>query len=1067
MSYGVYDFHEKQIYCFSDLEGRIPTITDGASKNVSNVTRILKIINDKKLNNNTEAIVFTGDLIDRGPDNIKLIQNMIALKESAPENVLLCIGNRDLNKIRLVDEYFIVNNDGTSSPCFNDKNINNFKQLCTNVATNFNNKYKFKYAFTELAGPLLNTMQAGWTGFKNDKDLENIFAAGLKERVIAVEERTLGRFLHKQYAIEEFNGLFGSITFNSDDVTNGVLHAAIAIMSMVMGCIWSPSELPEYLQLYNGLYIKYLEKCHVIGVFKAGKTKYGVASHAGLPSNGDGFLLTDKLMTLADNTDNTDFFDAIRAIEQEKNDIVNLFISSSLSAPFRNNDGVTKLIHLSICGVPDNIGYTSALSPVTYMSKLSADGPKALSNRKLLTPTTLKGGMRKHVGGVKKVKFEQTNMTFYNIFGHQPAGYVPEVSIVYMNNDGQVRNVCLDISKAESIGDANKTSMAVLVLNYENDTMEGIVDTKDIIYNKGVYTYSKSFLQYNDEQNTASPGYYCNVNSYKNNKCTMQSLYGKVKLDSVDKKKMMYTFYIPDKFLKIAQFMDPGFPLPAFKLIQNNKDKLIISSGDISGIDGFMSVALYARTGADLMFIMNLLKPYNNEIINSGRQAYGLDFDYKKGKARDATKLVKLFKQLVNDIWNENKIDEKQKMYYVYNNSSIVFNNNIFNYNDNDNYDETKYFYNDINPFSQDVEPVEPAEEAMLVVALSAATSSKPTTSTGSSLQDYTSIYMDMNGPCSFYDGTNGISQFIHKNLKNIKGFYIMGGVHTLELVKVIVNPNKINRVSIATMNQAYAPSKAGNLMELLKDKLHIVSNNEVVKHGTYPKLDFFNRYYEYFGTTIDKMMIQFFSGMNEVKLFDVMNSLVLIKAMCNEASVKTNSASNSSVKTNSVSNSSVKTNSASNSQEIYSYKVKTYTFGSPESTTWSVLTLENTLGFNNLNNIKEDIYTNMYYDPVYGTTLLLTDDESKLLILNDKMSFLTSLKTEYKKEANPYTGIITSIYGVGQTGGKNGKKGSYSSLTLKELQLIAKKRGVVYSRLNKKELIDNLKKNEEVNILK
>lgn len=540
---GVYDFSGKQIYCFSDLEGRIPA--SPAEGKVPNVARVLEIINSSKDGNSSkslrgdEAVVFTGDLIDRGPENIKLMQKMIALKG----NVLLCMGNRDLNKIRLVDEYFIVKSDGV--PCFKGW-TGDFKALCTEVANGFGEgkTYKFKYTSQHLEGPMIGTKQAGWTGFTSEFLAQNIFLSDLKGRVTAVEERTLGRFLHKQYAIEEFNALFKGGRFDNGDVENGVLHAAIAIMSMVMGCIW-PVEgyLPDNLKPYNGLYVKYLKKSHVIGAFKAAEGKYGVASHAGLPSNGDGFLLTDTLMTMAgEGGESVSFIEAIKAIEEEKNTILEKFTYSPPSTakaavsilpnsfpsngsntgknasqqvknaavalgnvPFRNLDGVTKLIHLSICGVPDGVGYTSALSPVTYMSKLSADGPKALTQKKLSVPETWGGGMRKHRGGVRKVKFVPSGMTFYNIFGHQPAGYVPEVSIV-----GKVRNVCLDISKAESIGDANKVSMALLVLNsgQEGDIMEGIVNIQDRKENEtihhGVYTYHKTFEEYNIENSGAN-----------------------------------------------------------------------------------------------------------------------------------------------------------------------------------------------------------------------------------------------------------------------------------------------------------------------------------------------------------------------------------------------------------------------------------------------------------------------------------------------------------------------------------------------------------------------------------
>ena len=45
--------------------------------------------------------------------------------------------------------------------------------------------------------------------------------------------------------------------------------------------------------------------------------------------------------------------------------------------------------------------------------------------------------------------------------------------------------------------------------------------------------------------------------------------------------------------------------------------KLIISSGDISDPDGFYAIAQYAKTGADVLFVMNY-PAYLKEEENSG-----------------------------------------------------------------------------------------------------------------------------------------------------------------------------------------------------------------------------------------------------------------------------------------------------------------------------------------------------------------------------------------------------------------------------------------------------------------
>ena len=48
--------------------------------------------------------VHGGDLIDKGPGDIRLSRLLVALKERYPDRVHLLVGNRDLNKLRLSAE---------------------------------------------------------------------------------------------------------------------------------------------------------------------------------------------------------------------------------------------------------------------------------------------------------------------------------------------------------------------------------------------------------------------------------------------------------------------------------------------------------------------------------------------------------------------------------------------------------------------------------------------------------------------------------------------------------------------------------------------------------------------------------------------------------------------------------------------------------------------------------------------------------------------------------------------------------------------------------------------------
>ena len=48
--------------------------------------------------------VYGGDVIDKGPGDVRLCRRLAALKRNNPGRVFLLVGNRDLNKLRLPSE---------------------------------------------------------------------------------------------------------------------------------------------------------------------------------------------------------------------------------------------------------------------------------------------------------------------------------------------------------------------------------------------------------------------------------------------------------------------------------------------------------------------------------------------------------------------------------------------------------------------------------------------------------------------------------------------------------------------------------------------------------------------------------------------------------------------------------------------------------------------------------------------------------------------------------------------------------------------------------------------------
>jgi hypothetical protein len=764
------------------------------------------------VNDDKEAFIFTGDLIDRGPDNIKLLQKLIELKTNHPKNVIITIGNRDLNKIRLVDEYFIEKTSlamGVGTPCWavkiGDASFTKFGELCSHVTEGFvTGHFKFKYNHTDLQTPFLGTKQAGWERFSDG--MQSIFSEELKARVINVEEKTLGRFLHKEnIAIDEFNTHFGK-----DEITPYNQYAAIAIMAMVMGCIWPEKDVPVFLRPFNGLYIKLLKQSHIISAFKAGDNKFGMASHAGIPIENNVFTLSDDLIELTTHVaaEPISLVAAIQNIDNAKNIILNNFVLKTCKYNPRNNvPGVNKLIQLAVC-------MADSKSPISHMSKLSERGPHALEAlSQLVPPRNLRG--ENWQSGAANVAFEENQETiFYNIFGHQPAGYVPQVSVV-----GQVRNVCLDISKAESVMYGNKNSFALLVINGDqSDTLEGLI-TKD----GAIYEYSKTFEDYNKEQKqTPATGFYL---KHSPQKCSKHTENRKLTLIKQDAQETVKTFVVPGSYIQVLQTSSKMLPpFVPFKPLNRHLCKLIITSGDMSNFNGFIPVALYARTGQDLLYIMTVPARLRSTKDQTHVQT-----------------LINTCKTLIWNIWIENRIyDTQQHLYFMYRDQhGSLFYNDIDRYTDTsvdalkiyNNITNTYIERNDINGYFEIVPNAK-----------------------------YTSMLLDMTGPCSFYVVGNAISKFILDNVGLIDCVYFIGGIQ---------------------VSQACSPEKANSLMQLLKNKMHIVmnngDNNSVCRYGI-PQ--FMEKYYEYFGETVDYIMLNYckHARIKTISTFDIAVAMLLIQ---------------------------------------------------------------------------------------------------------------------------------------------------------------------------------------------
>ena len=286
---------------------------------------------------------------------------------------------------------------------------------------------------------------------------------------------------------------------------------------------------------------------------------------------------------------------------------------------------------------------------------------------------------------------------------------------------------------------------------------------------------------------------------------------------------------------------------------EKSSAQLIISTGDVSDVDGLFALAEYCKTGADVIFIMNYpaylglsqsdvdpnyadtnpglgYKYSLEDVLNNDkdpdkwplgyaelRESYGGLSSNDQMKAA----LTDLAFEIVSRIWREGPAD-KGRLYFCVGGINSI---NPFSASAIKN---ELFVYSELVP-----KPAVsvPAEEGAIYIAdeeseNGIARRCRP------KLVDYSSVYIDFNGPMSFFDGSWHDQLRELSTAGKVRGAFIMGGVLASE--KPVTMPSiagKLNRFSSATMNQLYHPKRTADFFAFLhsqKIASFIIVNNAV-----------------------------------------------------------------------------------------------------------------------------------------------------------------------------------------------------------------------------------------------
>lgn len=285
--------------------------------------------------------------------------------------------------------------------------------------------------------------------------------------------------------------------------------------------------------------------------------------------------------------------------------------------------------------------------------------------------------------------------------------------------------------------------------------------------------------------------------------------------------------------------------------------RFIISSGDISDVDGLYALAKYAATGADVMFVMNYpaylgVSDGSDELLSPGKgYKYGTQLfldafsgSYSESDREGATYLnyKKLIdddyayisdislriKQIITDlaffmvskIWNDVNLPSKGTLYFC------VGGVNSFNPFSKNALKNEIYVYYDFILKGGGMQKLSSCLEGDLFDGGGDTCS----TTISDLLAGSRDVHVDFNGSMAFFN-TYWV-QILNRHKDLIKGVFVMGGVFSYEPPGTMSSvPNILNRFSCATMNQLYFPRRTASFFDTVRElciPVYVVANNSV-----------------------------------------------------------------------------------------------------------------------------------------------------------------------------------------------------------------------------------------------
>jgi hypothetical protein len=273
---------------------------------------------------------------------------------------------------------------------------------------------------------------------------------------------------------------------------------------------------------------------------------------------------------------------------------------------------------------------------------------------------------------------------------------------------------------------------------------------------------------------------------------------------------------------------------------------VILSSGDISDVDGFFALAEYARSGASCVFIMNypqFLDPSIDAAEPETRNEDGLGFTYGVNEVY-VDEISPEYTEWHQQRYRASGGDLRSNIKQSYTDIAFRLCQRIWLETETDaGLKRGDFFFyvggiNTVNPFASDA--IKREAEHWFHYVDTASTMLSTTEGSlvdihgkphdlSSLLKKYDNVYMDFNGSAAFFN--DDFERTLRTFTSKFRSFFVAGGVLSDQNPMTMVSNPFLNRFSGSTMNQLYHPQYTFKLMDFIQSlgvQIFTVSNNTV-----------------------------------------------------------------------------------------------------------------------------------------------------------------------------------------------------------------------------------------------